>query len=38
MACFFDAGGKLGFGSKFDSFKYQQSKSVLMFDLGRDQP
>lgn len=36
--CCFCAGGKLGFGSKSDSFKYQQSKSILVFDLGRYQP
>lgn len=36
--CCFCAGGKLGFGSKSDSFKYQQSKSILVFDLGRHQP
>lgn len=36
--CCFCAGGKLGFDSKFDSFKYQQSKSILVFDLGRYQP
>lgn len=34
--CCFCAGGKLGFGSKSDSFN--QSKSILVFDLGRYQP
>lgn len=31
----FSCDGKLVFGSRFDSFKYQQSKSILMFDVGK---